>query len=114
MKLTIRRVIELAVQISKTPKFASEIVTRAADAANLEVVVVEADPLDAVRQLASLLEDKLGSVASDDCEAATDLIDTICQDLWRTVNNPALNSGDGQHDADEGSSETEDQQPDWE
>ena len=86
-KLTIKQVIEVTVKVAaRKPSLAPDIIQRTADAAGMEVVIIDAIARDAVRELARLLQDKIGVLAASDHQEACDLLTSIDEDLWEAVN----------------------------
>lgn len=86
-KLTIKRLVTLTVEVAaKKPALAQDIIYRTAEAAGMEVVVLDAITREAVMELARLLGNKLDDLASNDYEDACDLLTGIVETLWESVN----------------------------
>ncbi len=86
-KLTIKQVIELAVGIAgKKPALVPAMIEREAEAANLSVIIPDADPRRACDELARILQDRIGDVASNDYQDACYILTSIVESLWESVN----------------------------
>jgi hypothetical protein len=71
---------------AQKPALAQDIIYRTAEAAGIEVVIVDAVTRDAVKELARLLGNKLDDLAANDYEDASDLLTGFVENLWEGVN----------------------------
>lgn len=102
-KFTVEQLICMTVnRAAKKPSLAPEIIHRTAEAAGIEVLIVDSVTRDAVKELANLLPDKLGDLAANNYEDACDLLTGIDEDLWAAVNAHAPEDEDAELEDDEG------------
>jgi hypothetical protein len=98
-KLTVKQVIDMTVNAAaKRPTLGPDIIYRTAEAARIEVVIIDAVTRDAAQELARLLLDKLGDLAANDYQDACELLTSIVEDFWQTVNVNAPDSGERDED----------------
>ncbi len=96
-KLTVEQLICMTVnRAAKKPNLAPDIIHRTAEAAGLDVLIVDAVTRDAVKELAHLLGNKIEDLAANDYEEACDLLTGIVEDCWQAVN--AHRPDDGERD----------------
>jgi len=116
-KLTIKHVTELAVRAAEQkPACALDIIHRTAEAAGIEVVIIDAVTRDAVKELAHVLANKIDDLASNDYQEAYDLLTSIDEDLWENVNGHAPENGEGDNELvdDDGGDESQEESADYE
>jgi hypothetical protein len=96
------------------PSLAPDIIHRTAEAAGIEVLIIDAVTRDAVKELAHLLANKIQDLASNDYQEAYDLLTSIDEDLWENVKAHAPENGEDDNELvdDEGGDESEEESTD--